>query len=325
MNRWSIEVWVFALSLLLSNPAFAQTEDIAAQALGDTKADLVYTTFQQPCRIADTRIGGGMIASGEVRNFEVVGDNLAYQGGSDTGCGVPSGATAVMMNFVAVNPAGQGSLRGSAYPQAITATASLLNYQLLTPKLNVANGLIFPICDPTTAPNCNFDIRLNANGAATHLVADVLGYWRRFPIEELKSIISAYYRGTSTTILPTCTNYTGFNLAVTAPANGKVRLRGNVQLFMVQNAPYQNSLYRVYLATSPTSCSGAPARTESQAETADLIPDVATPVDLPLDAVFSISANETVNYTINGIAAFWFPSSSAQFFYATLVAEFIPD
>ena len=83
---------------------------------------LVYTALP-PCRIVDTRqSSAGALSTGLVRTFHVVGStaDFAGQGGTGGGCGIPgfSGptaqASAVVFNFVAVNPAGAGNLRAWA-------------------------------------------------------------------------------------------------------------------------------------------------------------------------------------------------------------------
>src|SRR5256885_16998335 len=86
----------------LANQGVAEQKDAPApDVLGDSAADLSYTPVT-PCRILDTRIVGGPIAAGGQRNFLVTGTNLSSQGGSATGCGVPTAGTAAVINFVAV-------------------------------------------------------------------------------------------------------------------------------------------------------------------------------------------------------------------------------
>jgi len=64
------------------------------------------------------------------------------QGGHSGGCGIPEDATSVMINFIAVAPATSGHLR--AWPYGGTKpNASIVNFG---PGLNIANGLIQPIC-----------------------------------------------------------------------------------------------------------------------------------------------------------------------------------
>jgi hypothetical protein len=128
---------------------------------GATQSDLVYTPVT-PCRIIDTRLGGGPIAAGSTRDFIVSGI-----------CGVPFGpATAAVINLVAVGPAGAGDLRIAPFGTAIPG-ASIINY---TSGLNLANGPAVKICNPNTT-TCSFDITIQADVSSTDLVADVLGYF----------------------------------------------------------------------------------------------------------------------------------------------------
>jgi hypothetical protein len=55
-------------------------------------------------------------------------------------------------------------------------TASVLNYANV-PNLNVANGIILPICNPLTA-SCANDLNVQANQASVQLVVDVVGYFK---------------------------------------------------------------------------------------------------------------------------------------------------
>jgi hypothetical protein len=141
--------------------------------LGSTQADLVYTPVT-PCRIIDTRLGGGAIAAGTTRNFVVSGTGgFPAQGGTSGGCGIPLGpATAAVINLVAVGPAGAGDLRITPFGTAIPV-ASIINY---TSGLNLANGPAVTICNPATT-TCNSDITIQADVSATDLVADVQGYF----------------------------------------------------------------------------------------------------------------------------------------------------
>ena len=133
--------------------------------LGDSQADLVYTPVT-PCRIIDTRSSGGPITPGVNRSFIVAGI-----------CGVPFGpATAAVINFVAVGPAGAGDLRITPFGTAIPL-ASIINYAAV-PGLNIANGPAVTICDPATTA-CTSDITIQADVSSTDLVADVQGYFAR--------------------------------------------------------------------------------------------------------------------------------------------------
>ena len=145
--------------------------------LGDTGADLIYTPVA-PCRIIDTREpgAGGAIPGLGTRNFVVVGTTgFESQGGHTGGCGIPEDATSVMINFIAVNPPTGGHLRAWPYGGTMP-NASIINF---VPGLNIANGLIQPICNPGTA-TCTFDLAIYA-ASTVNVVADVTGYFRRFP------------------------------------------------------------------------------------------------------------------------------------------------
>jgi hypothetical protein len=90
----------------------------------------------------------------------------------------------VVINFVAVNPTGPGNLRAWAYaePAPTPPAASILNFAAV--GLNIANGVVVPICNPalTNCPGLDLYVRADVNG--THLVADALGYFHRFPVED---------------------------------------------------------------------------------------------------------------------------------------------
>src|SRR4029079_8673020 len=88
----------------------------APSFLGSSQADLSYTPVS-PCRIIDTRVGGGPpIAAGTARSFRTTGTNFTAQGGTAGTCGVPFGpATAAVINFTAIGATATG-------PGNLTAT-----------------------------------------------------------------------------------------------------------------------------------------------------------------------------------------------------------
>jgi hypothetical protein len=143
---------------------------------GSSTADLLYTPVA-PCRIIDTRFAaGGALVANVPRDFLVAGTTgFPTQGGLAGGCGIPLGpAAAVVINFVAVNPAGPGNLRawpaGTAVPNA-----SIINYAAI--GTNLANGLAVPICNPS----CLTDLTVRADVSGAHLVADVVGFYQGYP------------------------------------------------------------------------------------------------------------------------------------------------
>jgi hypothetical protein len=143
-----------------------------------------------PCRVFDTRQGsaGGPLAAGEIRGFVINGSaGFVNQGGHSGGCGVPTGAvppdaTAVVLNLIAVAPAGPGDLRAWAYDQA-EPLASVLNYAAV-PGLNIANGVIVPVAGTGLVPA---DLKIKAEVSGTHVVGDVTGYFTRFPIQDFQA------------------------------------------------------------------------------------------------------------------------------------------
>jgi hypothetical protein len=169
-----------SLSMEQLDAALTRIGPIQPNVIGQSSADLVYTPLP-PCRIIDTRLGGGPIAANTDRNFVVAGSgNMSGQGGSATGCGVPFGpATAVMLNFTAVGAAGAGNLRGYAFatPAPPFPNASLVNYGIVSGLNAIANGVVVPICD-VTVTSCTSDLIIRVANSATDVVVDVLGYFQ---------------------------------------------------------------------------------------------------------------------------------------------------
>jgi hypothetical protein len=178
---WAVIGALVALSPVSARQKAASTRN-GPSDVGDSQADLVYTPVS-PCRIIDTRLAGGPIAGGTTRSFRVTGGDLSSQGGSATGCGIPAGAaTAAVINFVAVNPAGPGDLRITPFGTPMP-TASILNYAAV-PGLNIANGPAVALCDSAVAA-CASDFTIQADVSATQVVADVQGYFRNLRVDQL--------------------------------------------------------------------------------------------------------------------------------------------
>ena len=148
--------------------------------------NLVFVPLQ-PCRVIDTRgLGaGGPLVAGAQRTFFFRGTDRDYsnQGGNANGCGIPDladfGSTdeniakAVAINIVAVSPGGPGNLRAWAANQAMPL-ASLVNYN----SVNIANGVVVPMCDQVAAAPCTTgDITFLASVSGADLVVDVTGYF----------------------------------------------------------------------------------------------------------------------------------------------------
>jgi hypothetical protein len=144
--------------------------------------NLIYTAIE-PCRLIDTRVHDSPLVAGEPLVLNVVGSsNLAFQGGSATGCPIPGFDTsqsaaqvqAVMVNVIAVGAAGPGDL--VAWPSDHSQpTASILNYAASASLsgLNLANGVILPVRQDAQGT----DITVLAQVHGTHLVIDALGFF----------------------------------------------------------------------------------------------------------------------------------------------------
>lgn len=205
---------------------------ITAAALGSATSELTFVPLP-PCRIIDTRKAGGILAAGETRSFQVAGvTEFGPQGGTLGGCGVPPGsaepvAPAVMINLVAVDVTGKGNLAAWAYgvPEPL---ASSINFQR-TINMNIANGLIVPIAGTNLVPA---DLSIKANFSAAHIVADVTGYFTRFPIEQFqatqKTVTEVVNGGVVDLSAGACTAVS--SCTITSGAPGKVIVRAWTQI-----------------------------------------------------------------------------------------------
>lgn len=146
-------------------------------------SNLLYTAIQ-PCRILDTRLAGGILNPGSMRPINVVGmTDYSSQGGFAGDCHIPGWSTsgtsvpqvqAIVVNLIAVGAMGPGDLRAWPTDQS-RPNASVINFadQAAGGGLNLANGVVIPV---RQAAQGN-DITLQADSAATHVVADVVGYF----------------------------------------------------------------------------------------------------------------------------------------------------
>lgn len=171
-------------SIPTSANAGIQGSYVIGDAVGDSSTNLVYTPVT-PCRVFDTRHStAGILAADTQRNFFVTGtNNFPAQGGNPGGCGIPPGAaTAVVINFVAVQPSGSGNLRAWAVanPQTPAPFAAVMNF---SPALfALANSVSVPICDPAATSCAYGDLRLQADWSNVHVVGDVVGYFRKLDL-----------------------------------------------------------------------------------------------------------------------------------------------
>ncbi|HMJ78072.1 MAG TPA: hypothetical protein VK507_18980 [Iamia sp.] len=162
----------------------------APPTAGDTGGAITETEFVPitGCRIYDTRMGqgGSPIGAGNFRTLKVKGpENIpgqySGQGGKAGGCGVPVAATAIEATVTAVSAAGTGLLR--LWPSGSTETTStFLNYMK---GFNPTNTGALAICNVVCGAAS--DLRVRANGSATHVVIEVQGYY----VKPLAAVVQA--------------------------------------------------------------------------------------------------------------------------------------
>jgi hypothetical protein len=149
-----------------------------------------------PCRIIDTRVAGGMLAS-TARNFKAVAP-YAAQGGAAAGCGIPAGITAVQVNVGAISQlSSAGYVKGWA-TGATEPHASLVNFDKSGPTANMV----------TVPVNGSGNFTLKTSGKA-HLFVDIAGYYVK-PLYVSLTPGGAVYAGISSGVVSTTHPSTGF-------------------------------------------------------------------------------------------------------------------
>jgi hypothetical protein len=184
-----------------SAPNGASSKRIATRSLGDLDRDLVYVPVT-PCRILDTRIAGGPIPANSFRDFDLT-DVIRYapQGGDTSNCNVGDKGSfaAAALNITVVTPSTAGYITAFPYLSS-QPTAATLNYV----AGDIRNGLAIVRLDQSAATN-EFSVY---SFAQTHLVADVVGYFREPEATALDCItVSATTivpAGTHTAFSPSC-------------------------------------------------------------------------------------------------------------------------
>jgi len=130
--------------------------------------DKVYRSIA-PCRIVDTREGGGILAANQYRNFLVAGDSgFTRQKHGDSGCGIPTTASAIAITVTSVGSSGNGRL--VAYPATgVAPNATTLSYYG-DRKATASSIVDIPVGQRAQLRVMNFQYK-------THLVVDVTGYF----------------------------------------------------------------------------------------------------------------------------------------------------
>jgi hypothetical protein len=171
---------------LFGKLAFGVLGGVLAMASSVYAQNALFTPIV-PCRIIDTRNAGGPIPDGTTRSFFVAGTSgFTQQGGTSGGCGIPfPAAVAAVINYTVVTPVSPfapfpvgGNLRVTPFGTAVPL-ASIINWQAGT--IAIANGIATKLCG---AESCESDITIQVDSfdgtthGSTHLVADVMGYYR---------------------------------------------------------------------------------------------------------------------------------------------------
>lgn len=143
-----------------------------ARILGDAAQDLIYVPIA-PCRIIDTRVAGGAIAANTTRSFDVTAvSNYSFQGGDASNCngaGAAGSFAAAAINFTVVTPSAAGYI--TAFPFGGTQPlASTVNYTAGDIRGNFAVVQLDQGASANELSVYTF--------AQTHLVADIVGYFR---------------------------------------------------------------------------------------------------------------------------------------------------
>lgn len=149
--------------------------------------ELVYVAVE-PCRIVDTREGGGVITAGSFRNFRVTGTagELSVQGGKNN-CLNPKSVTsqkplAISAYVIAVPASGSGSGVLTAYPSdqppPPVGTGSTVNFSA---QQIIGNTTIITLCSPAGSCPSGGEFAILARNTNQHVVVDVQGYF--YPTE----------------------------------------------------------------------------------------------------------------------------------------------
>jgi hypothetical protein len=310
-----------ALEAFANAGGLGDLDGLVPNALGDSAADLVFTPVT-PCRIVNTVATATPLAANTSRAFYVNGNAAAVfeaQGGNAGGCGIPDAATAVEMNFIAVAPAAGGDFR--AFPWSATPTlplASVINYANV-PGLNIANGLAQPVCNAATTV-CNFDLIVQADVAQSHLIIDVVGYYRNVNKAQVKSFVNTV-APVAANYTDACTNAGGNQINVVAPVAGRIvaRMTGS---YVINHVTGTTSILIMALGTTATDCAAGDQfiRIEAAWPTA---PVTALPVTLTrvLNVAAGSSTTIFLNGDMNGGAGHRLSSAGANL----LEATFIPN
>ena len=141
----------------------------------DTRTDITGDNNIPTDNFAGKRVAGNAL-NGTIpgtTTYNISGAIPAEQGG-ETNCAVPEGATAVLINLVAIQPDSIGNFR--AYATGTNPTGGVLNFNNLTPPVNNSNAVVVPL-----DASGNLDLFINSppntGNPTVHARGVILGYY----------------------------------------------------------------------------------------------------------------------------------------------------
>ena len=136
-----------------------------------------------PCAVFDTRPAFGAAGSflgarsgDQETEYDVTGTFDSAQGGGQSDCGVPDGASSVEINLVAVQALRLGNLRASA--AGLPPSGGVVNFARLSPPMNNSNAIVLPVSD-------DGKIAVSINGGPSAI---------GLPVTDIRGVITGYYR-----------------------------------------------------------------------------------------------------------------------------------
>jgi hypothetical protein len=180
----------------------AEKQAVRSKDLGQTTTDLVFVPIN-PCRIVDTRFGGGgTLSTSAPRNFlfsNPAGGTFSSQGGSASNCGLAFSGTitpvtpkAIAATVTVVSPSGAGNL--VVYPTGTTpGTTSTLNY---TAGAVLANSTVIVGAQGVAS---DFTVALNGPPHSADVIVDAIGYYYAPAASALDCVTASNPSGSTTT------------------------------------------------------------------------------------------------------------------------------
>ncbi len=175
--------------------AFIAALCLASAAQANPTGAPLLTFPVHPCRIMDTRVALGPLASSNAYDAFVRGNALPPSwGGTHADCGVPESAEAVVVNVTVLSATGPGNLRinGTGWlssPKGIYSRVNFTQGQIIANEMQVSlcNVFLYPhpheAC-PYDGQGSYLDFQISPAmpiPGSVHVIIDVLAYLARIP------------------------------------------------------------------------------------------------------------------------------------------------